>query len=178
MAFSAASWPTTRLPSCCSRLSSSVCSSFIRDESGTPVQSAMTVATVRASTSSPSSGFPCCTALSWFCRSAISAWREISARQASRFSVSFSSWPYCVSSSSSCRIIRTSSCSMAARRSPWVWLPAAISSSSACFSIARAVSCAFRRVSGAGTVSRLMRMRAEAVSSKSTALSGSWRPVR
>ena len=33
---------------------------------------------------------------------------------------SFSSWPYCASRSSSSRIMRTSSCSMAARRSPWV----------------------------------------------------------
>ncbi len=46
------------------QLSSSVCSSFISEESGTPVQSAITVATVRTSTSSPSSGLPCWTAIS------------------------------------------------------------------------------------------------------------------
>ncbi len=178
MAFSAASWPTTRFARLFSRLSSSVCSSFINEESGTPVQSAITVATVRVSTSSPSSGLPWCTTLSCSCNAAISAWREMSCRQASKCSVIFSSSPYRVSSASSSRMMRISSCSIAVRRSAWVRFPTAISFSSACFSMFSAVSCAFSRVSGSGIVSRLMRTRAEAVSSRSTALSGSWRPVR
>ncbi|MNE19615.1 hypothetical protein D3C80_1127030 [compost metagenome] len=51
------SWPITRSPSCHSRVSRLACSSLSKLPRGTPVQSAMTSATLRASTSRDSIGW-------------------------------------------------------------------------------------------------------------------------
>ena len=118
MAVSATFCPTTRLPISFSSVSSSVCSSFINEESGTPVQSAITVATVRTSTSTASSGLLCCMPLSCCCSLCVSLWREMPWRVSSNCSVSFSSSSYWVSSSSKSTISAFSSCSIVARRSP------------------------------------------------------------
>jgi hypothetical protein len=116
--FSATSCPTTRLPISFSRVSSPVCSSFISEDSGTPVQSAITLATVRTSTSTESSGLLAATVQLLLQRVSLTLAGDILAAFQQLFGVSA---PGRTGFQFVERTIRAfSSCSMALRRSPWL----------------------------------------------------------
>ena len=183
ISWSASSWPrmrSVRRPSS----SRSICaSSLIMSPMGMPVQSAITSATTRWPTSAWTSGpLASCIPSRRACRSRTSSGRSPPAVAAARRAVSSSLARLCSSrqrassvSLSAVRVSRSASSSATPSSSP---SPAARSRRRAVSSVSTSCRRRPRSSSAAGVASCDIRTRAEAVSIRSTDLSGSWRPER